>query len=129
MDGRAAALVRQGEVHAAVAAERRAEQREQRLVLVDRKELAVAHRPTLGREVEAHDPDLGQERLSHAVLRSLRGRMNGPAHPSGSTDPYRSAVQRQGAVGSVGCWQAAGPDSSSPEKFRAVGLPTFRPWM
>jgi hypothetical protein len=45
----------------------RAEQREQRLVLVDGQELSVAERPTLGREVEAHHPDLGQKRLRHLV--------------------------------------------------------------
>ena len=36
----------------------RAEQREQRLVLVDRQKLPVAERPALGREDEGHDPDL-----------------------------------------------------------------------
>src|SRR5205807_3935944 len=48
-----------------VAAIRRTEQREERLVLVDGQELAVAERPPLRREVEAHDPDLGQEGLCH----------------------------------------------------------------
>ena len=41
------------EVHAAVAAERRPQQREQRLVLVDRQQLPVAQRPPLRGEDEA----------------------------------------------------------------------------
>src|ERR687887_268893 len=51
-----------------VAAEGCAQQREQRLILVDRQQLAVAQRPALRREVEAHDPDLRQERLRHPYL-------------------------------------------------------------
>ena len=47
------------------------EQREQRLVLVDRQELAVAQRPALRREAEAHDPDLGEEGFCHGCLRSV----------------------------------------------------------
>ena len=52
VDRHPAAQVGQREVDPAVAAVGRAEQREQRLVLVDRQELAVALRPALGREVE-----------------------------------------------------------------------------
>ena len=53
--------VGQREVGLAVAAVRGAEQREQRLVLVDRQELAVAERPALGREVEADDLDFAEK--------------------------------------------------------------------
>src|SRR2546423_13266950 len=59
------AQVRQGEIHAAIAAESRAEKREERLVLVDRQELPVAKRPTFRRENEAHDSYFGKERFSH----------------------------------------------------------------
>src|SRR5688500_7511323 len=65
MDRDPATAVRQGEVHPPVAAPVRAQQREQRLVLVDRQQLAVAQRPSLRREAEAHDSDLSEERLSH----------------------------------------------------------------
>ena len=65
VDRRAAAQVGQREVDPAVAAEGRAEQREQRLVLVDRQQLPVAQRPALGREDEGHDPDFGQEWFGH----------------------------------------------------------------
>ncbi len=68
MHRRAGAEVGQGEVHAAVAAVGRAEQREQRLVLVDRQQLSVAHRPALRGEAEGHDPDLGEEGLGHRVV-------------------------------------------------------------
>ena len=66
VDRRAASKVGQGEVDPAVAAERRSQQREQRLVLVDRQQLTVAQRPSLRGELEPHDPDLGQEWLGHA---------------------------------------------------------------
>jgi len=49
MNRRLPAQIRQREVGLPVAAEGGAEQREQRLILVDRKKLAVAHRPTPGR--------------------------------------------------------------------------------
>ena len=48
MDRRSAPKVGQREVHPAVAAERRAEQREQRLVLIDRQQLPVAQAQPLG---------------------------------------------------------------------------------
>src|ERR1043166_1734598 len=38
-----------------------AEQREQRLILIDRQELTVALGPALGREVEREGLDLGEE--------------------------------------------------------------------
>lgn len=46
-----------------LSAEGRAEQREQRLVLVDGEELAVAQRPTLGLAAEASEPDLRRKRF------------------------------------------------------------------
>src|SRR4051794_13334097 len=68
VDRRPALEVRQGEVHPSVAAERSAEQREQRLVLVDGQELPVAEGPPLRRKDKAHDSDLGQEWFSHRHL-------------------------------------------------------------
>jgi hypothetical protein len=47
------------EVHAAIAAERGAKERKQALILVDRKKLTVAKRPSFRRKDEAHDPYLG----------------------------------------------------------------------
>ena len=58
VDRGASAQIGQCEVHAAVAAEHGAQQREQGLVLVDRQQLTVAHRPALGGEDEAHHADL-----------------------------------------------------------------------
>ena len=49
----------------AVAAVLGAEEREQRSVLIDRKELSVAERPALRREVEADQNDHSQERFCH----------------------------------------------------------------
>src|SRR4051794_38473998 len=72
VDRQAALEVRQRKVRLPVAAEGRAEQREQRLVLIDRQELTVRQRPSLRREDEAHNPDLGQERLGHRDLPSTR---------------------------------------------------------
>jgi hypothetical protein len=53
-----AAEVRKGEVDPSVAPVIRAEQREQRLVLVDGQQLAVALGPALRREAEAHQAQL-----------------------------------------------------------------------
>jgi hypothetical protein len=53
------------EIGLAIAAERRPEQGEQRLVLVDRKELAIAHGPALWREVERHESYFREERFRH----------------------------------------------------------------
>ena len=58
VDRRAAAEIGQREVCLPVASEGRAKQREQRLVLVDRQQLAVTGRPTLRRKAEGHDPNL-----------------------------------------------------------------------
>src|SRR5437588_2462859 len=74
MDRRAALKVRQAEVHPPVAAIGRAEQREQRLVLVDRQQLPVAQRPTLRREAEGHDPDLRQKWFGHPALSLISDR-------------------------------------------------------
>src|SRR5687767_5301190 len=65
VDRGASALVRQGKVDAPVAAECRAEQREERLVLVDRQQLPVAERPAFRGENKTHDPDFRQEGFSH----------------------------------------------------------------
>src|SRR4051794_15100983 len=65
VSGCPALKVWQREVHAPISTERRTEQGEQRLVLIDRQQLPVATRPELGREPEGHQPDLREERLSH----------------------------------------------------------------
>src|SRR3954451_9723786 len=65
MDRRPAAQVGQTEVDAPVAAEGGAEQREQRLVLVDREQLSVGQRPPLGRKHKRHHPDFREQRLGH----------------------------------------------------------------
>src|SRR5438309_1686185 len=57
MNRHLATEVRQREIDAPVAAIGSAEQGEQRLVLVDRQQLAVAKCPPLGGEVERHDPE------------------------------------------------------------------------
>src|SRR5215210_2949383 len=64
----APAQIRQREVHPPVSAEGRAEQREERLVLVDRKELTVAQGPALRSKDEAHDSDFRQKWFSHRFL-------------------------------------------------------------
>src|SRR3954470_22530345 len=65
MDRRAAAQVGKTKVDAPVAAEVGAEQREQRLVLVNREKLSVAQRPPLGRKAERHHSDFREKRLGH----------------------------------------------------------------
>jgi cyanophycinase-like exopeptidase len=55
VDRRASAQVGQREVAAPVAAEGRAQQREQGLVLVDRQKLPIAKGPATRREHETHD--------------------------------------------------------------------------
>ena len=57
----------QREVGLAIPAVGRAQQREERLVLVDRQLLSVAERPALRGEVEAHDFDFAKEWFSHDV--------------------------------------------------------------
>src|SRR2546423_5156930 len=60
--------IRQAEIYAPIAAVGGPEQREERLVLVDRQQLPVAERPTFWREAEAHDSDFGKEWFSHGVV-------------------------------------------------------------
>ena len=62
---RAPLQIRQRKVALAVAAVGGPEQREQRRVLRDRQELAVAERPALRGEVERKDANLGNERIGH----------------------------------------------------------------
>src|SRR5262249_17029505 len=57
----------QGEVHAPVAAERGAEQREQRLVLIDGQQLPVAQSPALGGKTKRKDSDFRQEWVRHGA--------------------------------------------------------------
>src|SRR5258706_9012770 len=61
----AAPQIGQRERRLSVAAERRAEKGEKRLVLIDRQELPVAKSPTLGRKVPTDDLDLTHKWCSH----------------------------------------------------------------
>src|SRR5438552_142278 len=61
----AALQVRQAEVDAAVSAIGGAEQREERLILIDWQELAIAHRPALRRKVEGHTFQFREEWFRH----------------------------------------------------------------
>src|ERR1051326_2430674 len=72
VDGDLAPQVRQVEGGLPVAAVGRAEQREERLVLVDGEGLAVAQRPALRGKVKADDLDLTQEWFGHGSLLTLR---------------------------------------------------------
>ena len=74
----ATAQVRQRERGHAVAAEGRAQQREQSLVLVDRQDLAGTLHPILRREAEAKDLDLTQKRASHGSVLSDSGLLDQP---------------------------------------------------
>ena len=65
MDRGAALSVREGEGGLTVAPKGRAEQREQRLILVNRQQLPVALRPSLRCEVEGHDADFAQKGFGH----------------------------------------------------------------
>src|SRR4051794_6364134 len=67
VDRRLTLQVWEREVDPTVPAERRPEQREQRLVLVDWQELTVTQGPPFRGEPEAHDPDLGQEWFRHVL--------------------------------------------------------------
>src|SRR5215218_4404199 len=64
-DRNASAQVRQREVRLPVAAVHRAEQREQRLILVNGQELAVALRPALRRKIKSKYLNLAHERRAH----------------------------------------------------------------
>src|SRR3954463_2596078 len=66
--------VGQGEVALAVSAIRGAEQREERGVLRERQELAIAPRPALGCEVEGEDADFSNKRVCHRDLLSTSAR-------------------------------------------------------
>src|ERR1051325_2240402 len=68
MDGHLPAQVRQRERRLPVAAVGCAEQRKERLILIDRQGLSVAQRPALRGEVKTHDFDLTQERFGHSSL-------------------------------------------------------------
>jgi hypothetical protein len=65
MHRRTALQVRQREVALAIAAVGGAQQREERRVLRDRQQLAIALGPALGREVEREDADFRNERIGH----------------------------------------------------------------
>jgi len=66
-----ASQIRQREGGSPVATVHRAQQRKQRLILVDRQQLTVAGRPTPGRIAKAEGPDLADERFTHELASSL----------------------------------------------------------
>src|SRR5688572_272197 len=74
LDWDAAAQVGQREVGRSVAAVRGAQQREERGVLVDEQQLAVAVRPSNWGEVEGDHPDLGDELPRIRDLTALAGK-------------------------------------------------------
>src|SRR4051794_9731382 len=65
MHRRAALQVGKPEIDAPVAAIGGAEQREQRLVLIDRQQLSITECPPLGWETKRHDSDFREKRLGH----------------------------------------------------------------
>src|ERR1700712_547737 len=68
MDGSRAAEIRQRKGRFPVTAVKGAEQREQRGVLRNRQQLAVAGRPTRGCKVAGENPDFGDEWVRHDNL-------------------------------------------------------------
>src|SRR5262245_37250 len=88
--------VRQAEVHPAIPAECRTQQREQRLVLIDGQKLPVAKRPTLGREAEGHDSDLRQKRFGHSISSYQRCSNTDLQASSSSPTPGRFIAGRRG---------------------------------
>ena len=93
-----------------VAAVGGAEYREQRLVLVDRQQLAVAERPARGREVERDELDLADERFAHMTgswFRTGTGRCPPCAMMKLMHQERRHVVVRLVAAG----WRSTPPDS------------------
>src|SRR5687767_9521638 len=68
MDRCATAKIGKREVDASIAAKSSAEQREQRLVLINGQQLTVTQRPTLRRENETHDSDFREKWFCHVFL-------------------------------------------------------------
>src|ERR1700675_1052855 len=66
----AALQIRQREGRDSVTAIRRAQQRKQRLILIDGHQLTVTQRPTFGCKPESEDPDLGKKWFCHVDLLS-----------------------------------------------------------
>ncbi len=135
MDRHATPKIGQREIHPSVAAVGRPQQREQRLVLVDRQQLAVAQRPALRREPEGHDPDFRQERFCH---------LDSPCSFDGPGVPTAPISRSQGVMPQLpAATPLMGPDAtalSGPtdaaagfcpmRKFRTVGsvwLPSASP--
>src|SRR5262249_48708765 len=65
MDWHTPLKIGQTKVHTPITAVRRAQEREQGLVLIDRQQLTIAQSPTFRRKTEAHDADFGKKRFSH----------------------------------------------------------------
>ena len=60
--------VREGKGRLPVTAVGRAEQCEQRLILIDGQRLPVTEGPSLRREIEGHNSDFGEEGFGHGDL-------------------------------------------------------------
>src|SRR5712691_1734175 len=73
--------VRQAKVDAPVAAEGRAQQTEERLVLINGQQLSVTQRPALRRKNETHDSDFRQEWFCHNFYSA--GRVANPTESIG----------------------------------------------
>jgi hypothetical protein len=65
---RAASEVGQGKVNPAIASVRRSQEREKRLVLIDRQQLSVAQRPAFRGEDEREHPNFSEKWFSHMFL-------------------------------------------------------------
>jgi hypothetical protein len=65
MDWRPPTQVWKRKIHPPISAVGRAEQREERLVLIDWQQLTIAHCPALWGKVETHNSDLTEEGFGH----------------------------------------------------------------
>ena len=65
MNWSATAQVGEREIDPAIAAERGAEQRKKRLVLIDGQQLPIAESPPHWGEIKAHEADFGKEGFGH----------------------------------------------------------------
>src|SRR5215510_11499660 len=78
----AATQIGERESSAPVAAVGSAQNREERLVLIDRQHLPVTHRPAFRCEVKADHSDLGEKRLGHTLSSTMDSRPMQPYLPA-----------------------------------------------
>src|SRR4051812_29021164 len=76
---RSPAKIRESESGLPIAAERCAQKREQRLILIDRQELSVAHGPAFRRKIKTNESDFRKKRFSHSLYS-----MRSPRQPAGT---------------------------------------------